>query len=67
MDLINLIIDSAIRGTLLGVTLVIWGFAIARIFLFLRNATKKVFNRLSSAADRKQRWQAVALFHRFLF
>lgn len=54
MDLINLIIDSAIRGTLLGVTLIIWGFAIARIFLFLRNATKKVFNRLSSAADRKQ-------------
>ena len=54
MDLINLIIDSAIRGTLLGVTLVIWGFVIARIFLFLRNATKKIFKRLSSVAGRKQ-------------
>ena len=54
MDLINQIIDSVIRGTLLGITLVIWGVAIAHIFLFLRNATKKIYNWLSSVAGRKQ-------------
>ena len=54
MDLINLIIDSAIRGTLLGVTLVIWGFGIYNIFSFLVKMTRKLYNRISSTTTRKQ-------------
>ena len=53
MDLINQIIDSAIRGTLLGVTLVIWGFGIYNIFSFLVKMTRKICNRISSATTRK--------------
>ena len=54
MDLINLIIDSAIRGTLLGVTLVIWGFGIYNIFSFLVKMTRKLYHWIASLATRQQ-------------
>ena len=53
MDLINAIIDSLIRGTLLGVSLVLCGFSIYNIFSFLVKMTRKICNRISSATTRK--------------
>ena len=53
MDLINAIIDSLIRGTLLGVSFVLCGFGIYNIFPFLVKMTRKLYNRISSATTRK--------------
>ena len=53
MDMINAIIDSLIRGTLLAVSLVLCGFGIYNIFSFLVKMTRKLYNRISSATTRK--------------
>ena len=53
MDMINAIIDSLIRGTLLGVSLVLCRFGIYSIFSFLVKMTRKLYNRLSPTTTRK--------------
>ena len=54
MDMINAIIDSLIRGTLLGVSLVLCGFSIYNIFSFLVKMTRKLYHWIASLATRQQ-------------
>lgn len=53
MDMINAIIDSLIRGTLLGVSLVLCGFGIYNIFSFLVKMTRKLYHWIASLATRQ--------------
>ena len=54
MDMINEIIDYLIRGTLLGVSLVLCGFGIYNIFSFLVKMTRKLYHWITSLATRQQ-------------
>lgn len=54
MDMINAVIDSLIRGTLMGVSLVLCGFGIYNIFSFLVKKARKIYNRISSTTTRHQ-------------
>lgn len=41
MDLLNILIDASIRGTLFGITLFFWGFALVSIWKWFFGVIKR--------------------------
>ena len=54
MDMINAVIDSLIRGTLLGVSLVACGYGLWSIGSFFLKLAGKLIRLLSNSASRHQ-------------
>ena len=54
MDMINAIIDSLIRGTLLGVSLIACGYGLWSIGSFFLKLAGKLIRLLSDSASRHQ-------------
>lgn len=54
MNMINSIIDSLIRGTLLGVSLVLCGYGLWNIGSFFVKMARKLYHLISSPASKRQ-------------
>lgn len=54
MDIISEVIDSLIRGTLLGVSLVLCGYGFWFTGTFLVKTARKLYHRIDSPANKQQ-------------